>query len=108
MRLVIICPLTSDIEAQLYSDIAIGISDGVAPLVGTCDSLEHDVLFADTDAALVALPERPDSGQQHQSRTAGGKSQRCWTQSHRTVFLMLGLRHELFAYNIGVNVLSLP
>lgn len=56
MRLVIIFPLTSDIEAQLHSDIALGVSDGVASLVSTCDSLEYDVLFADTDAALVALP----------------------------------------------------
>lgn len=56
MRLVIVFPLTSNVEAQLNSDIALGISDGVAPLVSTCDSLEYDVLFADADAALVSLP----------------------------------------------------
>lgn len=56
VQLVIIFPLTSDVEAQLHLDIAVGISDGVAPLVSTCDSLEYDVLFADADSSLVALP----------------------------------------------------
>lgn len=55
-RLAIIFPLTSDFEAQLHLDIALGIHYGVAPLVSTCDSLEYDVLFAGADSALVALP----------------------------------------------------
>lgn len=56
VRLVIVFPLTSDFEAQLNSDIALGISDGVAPFVSTCDNLEYDMLFTDADSALVALP----------------------------------------------------
>lgn len=63
--------LTSDIETHFPFDFAIGISDGVTSLVGTCDSAESDVAFIGADAALVAVSGQSCTGQQHQSRSAG-------------------------------------
>lgn len=74
--MILICALTSDIETHFPLDTTFGIPDCVAAFVCACDSTEGDVTLVDADSTLVAIPGHPRPGQQHQSRSAGGKSQR--------------------------------
>lgn len=70
----LICALTSDIETHFLLDITVAIPDSVAAFVCTCDSTEGDMALVDADSTLVALPGHHRPGQQHQSRSAGGKA----------------------------------
>lgn len=67
------CALTSDVETHFPLDITFGVSDSVATFVCARDSTEGDVALVDADSTLVAIPGQPCAGQQHQSRSAGGK-----------------------------------
>lgn len=79
---VIVCALTSDVETHFPFNVTFCIPDSVAAFVCTCDGAENDVALVDANTTLVALPGHPCTGQQHQSRSAGGKSQRVWTFLH--------------------------
>lgn len=62
--------LTSDIEAQLGLDLALGISDGVAALVAACGPLEGEVALDDLNPTQVALRGHADTGPQHHGQCA--------------------------------------
>lgn len=68
-----ICVLTFDVETHFLFDGTCVIPDSVASLICTRDSTEGDAMLIDTDATLVALPECPWTGQQHQSGSATGE-----------------------------------
>lgn len=73
---VLIRALTSDVETLLPLDVAFSVSDGVAPFVCTRDRPEGDVALVDAHSTLVAVPGHPCAGEQHQSRSVAGESQR--------------------------------
>lgn len=63
-------PLTSDVEAQLGLDVALGVSDSVAALVSACGPLEDDLVLDDLDPTQVALRGHADTGPQYHGRSA--------------------------------------
>lgn len=62
--------LTSDVEAQLGLDVALGVSDSVAALVGACGPLESDMALDNLNPTQVALRGHADTGPQYHGQSA--------------------------------------
>lgn len=67
------CLLTFHVEAHFLLDVALVVPESVAAFICTCDGTEGDLVFADSDSTLVALPGYVGAGQQHQCRSVEGK-----------------------------------